>query len=101
MSGKVAEKGAVGQGTDADKYLKKLAPTRGNGDGPYNPHPPWLKDLHESGVEVLWEAVRRLEEIVHNGKTSAAMKGPYIVPKSGQPGPGPGRTPPPPPPAFP
>ncbi len=99
MPRKVEAKGLAGQDTDSDKYLRKFAPKRGQGDGPYNPFMPWLRDYYENGFQVLWEAVKRLEEMSHNGKTSAAVGGPYIVPKSGT-GPGP-TTPPPPPPAFP
>jgi hypothetical protein len=100
MTGKAELKSPADQNTDADKFLKKFAPRRGQGDGPYEPNPPWLRDFYENGFEVLWDAVKRLEEISHNGKSSASVGGPVIVPKSG-PGPGPGKIPPPPPPAFP
>ena len=100
MTPKVEPKIPVGQDTDADKYLRKFAPKKGQGDGPYNPPTPWLRDYYENGFQALWEAVRRLEEMAHNGKTSAAVGGPHIVPKGG-PGPGPGKVPPPPPPPFP
>ena len=76
MPRKVEAKGLAGQDTDSDKYLRKFAPKRGQGDGPYNPFRPWLRDYYENGFQVLWEAVKRLEEISHNGKTSAAVCGP-------------------------
>ena len=99
MSGKVATEDAVSQ--TADKYLKKLAPRKGMGDGPYDPPQPWLKDFYENGFLQLWEAVKRLEKISHNGEASNSVGGPVIVPPTGGPRPGPEKKPPPPAPAFP
>lgn len=98
----MTERAAVADAVEqtADKYLKKFAPRRGVGDGPYEPPQPWLKDFYENGFKQLWDAVVRLERMSHNGESSATVGGPVIIERRG-PGPGPERRPPPPPPAFP
>ena len=81
MTGKSAVEDAVLQ--SVEEYLKKLAPPKGQGNGPDKPQIPWLKDLHKNGLEMVWEAVVRLEKMVHNGETSASVGGPYLVDKKG------------------
>ena len=69
MTPKVEEKSLVGQDTDADKYLKKIAPKKGQpGAGcPTTPLRPGCWTITRNS-RMLWEAVRRLEEISHNGQ---------------------------------
>lgn len=58
---------------DAVKYLKLISPP------PEGHEVPWFTAIDRDGFQVLWEAVRRLELIVHRNKTSAEVGGPYLL----------------------
>lgn len=59
--------------TDAIRYLRLISPP------PEGDEVPWFTAIHRDGLLVLWEAVRRLEEIAHKNKTSSDVGGPVIT----------------------
>ncbi len=73
---------------DACAYLATVAP--------YGARPPkWFERMHTAVAYDLWDAVKRLELIIHLGHVGL-IGSPIIVPSGGG-----GKNPPPPPPAFP
>jgi hypothetical protein len=73
---------------DACAYLAKVAP--------FGARPPkWFERMHTAVAIDLWDAVKRLELIIHKGQVNLIGQ-PVIVGSGGG-----GKNPPPPPPAFP
>jgi hypothetical protein len=79
------------------KYVRLISPP------PDGAETPWFTAIDRDGFQVLWEAVTRLELMLHRGKTSDEVGGPYLLEPSGS---RPGgeavmvKNPPPPPPPF-